>query len=300
MRYIPIIILLLWVGLLSSLSLEYPSGNIYEIAYGDYAQTQLQSVSTKRSSPGGMEIETWQCLSLKLLLEEAGETDWDIARIVSKDNYETTVNRMALQAETAYLALFRNGERLSDYDVRLIFPDSHESTWIRDLKSISMEPLNTLPPLQIRALDTIGDFRDEASPKVDLHQSTLVSRGLRLANAEIVYLTMDYHKFSFKYPPQKKQINAMMNMRCEKGEYYLSWPGMNEEDAEAGKIIYLQCGNLGFVANEELELLPEIAISLGWDWGEMDKQLVEKKILMDISAAAILPKLDGNKWIEIK
>lgn len=297
MRYTPVLILLCWVGLLSSLSLEYPSGNIYELDYEDYPEAKLQSIVSKRSSEGGMETETWLGLSLKSLLEEAGETDWDLACIKSKDNYETIVNRVELKGDSAFLALYKNGLRLSDYDVRIIFPAGHESSWIRNLQSIEMEPLHSLPPLQIRSLELLPLMVHPESSAAGISMADLVTRGMRLSAAEIVIISKDFRKTRYAYPSKQHKLYLEQGAQ---GEYFLREEGQDKAAEPHEAIMYLQCGNIGFIRSSAAQRLPEIALALDWDWLLLGKRLIQGEGIAVEDKDLNLEAQRGAMWLELK
>lgn len=297
MRYVPVFMLLCWIGMLSSLSLEYPSGNIYEIDYEDYPEAKLQSIVTQRSAEGGGSRETWLGLSLKSLLDTGGETDWDIARIKSKDNYETTVNRVELRADSAFLALYKNGEKLSGYDVRIIFPEGHESSWIRNLQSIEMEPLHSLPPLQIRPLEMLPLMVHPESSLARISLAALVTRGIRLPAAEIVIISQDFQKKRYAYPNKQQQ---MYLERGARGAYFIREEKQDVATVPDEAIMYLQCGNMGFIHSGDASRLPEIARSLDWDWLNLAKRLRSGEGIPVEDKDLNLEMRSASGWLELK
>lgn len=289
------IIIMCSFSLLAALNMEYPSGHLYELSFQDYPEDKLQSVVTTRSSEGGMITETWKGVSLQALLEKAGETSWDLARIKSKDNYETTVNRAELNPDTAFLALFKNGLRLSDYDVRIIFPRGHESTWIRNLQSIKMESISSLPPLYIKPFETLPLLQHPENSGAAILLADLVQKGLRLTNAEIVIITTEFTKYSLKYPQKQR---SWYLQRGPLGEYYFHEQGETSEGLP--QILYIQIANIGFIDPAQALLLPKVAGELGWDWSNLDKTLGQYSSQSRVETDAELKEFKGSDWLELK
>lgn len=254
---------------LAAIGLVYPDGTATQINPDSLRSLTLQKYNTTRSSEKAMITETWEGVPL-LQLVQGCKLPWDQVVISSKDGYQSKTNRAELSDSSAVLAVVKDASPLSEYDVRVIYPQGHESTWVRNIKQIKLEPLHTLPPKRIYPWSALWDMcGNEGKDKNNISFREIMEKGYCLEQAELVFVGSDGSKFSFTYPKQLKEKYLVITPAGSTA-WITDAPG--KPNNHPIRLVFMQYGALAF---GNLRDMSDIANRLGWNWTLLNKHLAK-------------------------
>jgi len=257
-RYLMALGILLLIGGLSAINLVYPDGSELTVSSDSLRQMSTVRFNTTRSAEGEMANESWEGIPLLQLVENIHQA-WDVLLISSKDGYQTTANRADLSPQSALLALTKGDTQLSDYDIRVIFPYGHESTWVRNIDKIKLEPLHTLTPRRFYPWQALAEACGKQSSEAsELSFKDIAEKAYSLNKADFVFITADGSKLTFSYP---KQLKAFSLFLSPSGKSAILKHINQDSTQSARELVFMQLGLLAYGDPTALEAIPG---SLGW------------------------------------
>jgi len=288
-RYLMALGILLLIGGLSAINLVYPDGSELSVCSDSLREMPTVRFNTTRSAEGEMANESWEGIPLLQLVDNIPQA-WDVLLISSKDGYQTTANRAELSPQSAILALKKGVAQLSDYDIRVIFPQGHESTWVRNIDKIKLEPLHTLIPRRFYPWQALAEACGKQSSGVsELSFKEIAEQAFSLTKADFVFVTADGAKLTFSYPKQMKANSLILTAN---GKNAVLKNNNQDSIQSARELVCMQFGSLAYGDPTALDAISE---SLGWS-GSTHKSIIKG---VEQSAGMIKPgNLTPGSWIE--
>ncbi|MDD4309774.1 MAG: hypothetical protein PHO32_05295 [Candidatus Cloacimonetes bacterium] len=279
---------------LCALQVVSSTGKITDISYTSLQKEEMQSFSTQRKKNGKDITDKWQGIPLLSWLSKQGFEDWHSLKSVSYDGFEVILHRVELDAMPAFLALVQDGNILAESELRLIYPDTRESLWLRGVKSLHLQGFTPIPfPKQIFIWEDSFSAMAKENPKISLQD--LMQHSFHQNKGTVVLVDAELHCLALEYPQHLQK--AWINIAADgtQGLEGLSLMG----NMQPKELVYMQCGPYAYIKKGELNRLNKLADVLGWDWEKLGKYEVR-------SETRQLPpdslKLDDgiDTWIELK
>lgn len=290
-RYLLALGIMLLSGCLSALNLAFPDGSEFAISGDSLRQIPMVRFSTLRSAEGEMANESWEGIPLLQLVEKT-QQPWDVMLITSKDGYQTTANRAEMNPQSAMLALNKGDAPLSDYDIRVIFPQGHESTWVRNIDKIKLELLQNIAPRRFYPWRALAEACGQPDPdRVVLCFKEIAERAYSLNKADFIFIAADGAKLTFNYPKQLKSYSLLIQANGKNA--WLQQEGKSNTQT-ARELIYMQYGPLAYGDPGALNAISE---SLGWGGNLITKSITRG--VVQSAAPSNISDLAPGCWIEL-
>ena len=131
-KVIFILVLIIFIKL-SSITIIHQN-NEYELkSFEQFESVEIQTFREKKSKKN---TENWQGIALIQILDKFEIKNYEEIKFLSSDNYLIRLKRKDIINFNPIIAIYRNGEKLSEDKLRLIIPEMRDMFWIRNLERI--------------------------------------------------------------------------------------------------------------------------------------------------------------------
>jgi len=117
----------------------------YDISTEELQNYEQAEVETQREKDAQTKFDVWQGTLLSEVLAKYRIEDFTVLKFTSQDNYQVRLSKQDISAHQPILALQKNEILLSENEIRLIVPPIREMYWIKNIDTIEVEKLFSLP-----------------------------------------------------------------------------------------------------------------------------------------------------------